>query len=266
MINNRYTFIMPFRIDSNERKRNLEFVLHWLCPLGAHILLLEADNVPRIESKSLDEHIEYEFIKDDNPIFHRTHYINQLLHKAQSEIVSIWDTDIITSYGQIEEAINNIRAGAIISYPYNGEFIMLTRQLSEELIKRKKLEYVINQRLLPIFRRPFCGGAFFVNRNLYLSNGGENEHFTGWGPEDAERLRRVQIMGYQVKWTEKGKAYHLFHPRKENSRFFDENAAIEMRKELVKVCCMNREELYEYIKTLTLLRNGYKTFPPLSPT
>ena len=91
-----------------------------------------------------------------------------------------------------------------------------------------------------------------MNRQQYLLIGGENERFTGWGPEDAERLRRVQIMGHQVKWTDKGKAYHLYHPRKENSNFFDDDAAIMMRKELIKVCCMNKDELSEYIKTFSV--------------
>lgn len=36
--------------------------------------------------------------------------------------------------------------------------------------------------------RPSVGGAFLVNRKVYLKAGGENEHFYGWGPEDTERV------------------------------------------------------------------------------
>ena len=91
------------------------------------------------------------------------------------------------------------------------------------------------EELSPVLKRPFCGGAFFVNRQKYLSLGGENKHFIGWGPEDAERLRRVEIMEHSVKRTKYGKAYHLYHPRNENSRYFDEDTAVELRKEFVKV-------------------------------
>ena len=137
-----------------------------------------------------------------------------------------------------------------MAYPYNGEFVMLEQNLSEELIKTNDLEHIKKQDFPSIFNRPSCGGAFFVNRQKYLSLGGENENFIGWGPEDAERLRRVQIMGHLAKWTEKGKAYHLYHPINQNSRFFNENVSIEMRREFIKVCSMNRKKLSEYIKIM----------------
>ena len=248
-LNNICTFIMPFRIECPERQRNLVFTINRLASLKARIILLEADVEPKADTKSFPENVAYIFVEDSNPVFHRTRYINMLLKQATTEIVSVWDSDIVTTYSQIEETIKNIQKGYILAYPYSGEYVMLTPDCSEEFIKTGNLNYLEEQNLEPIFNRPFCGGAFFVNRQQYLLVGGENERFTGWGPEDAERLRRVQIMGCQVKWTEKGKAFHLYHPRSENSRFFDEDAAIEMRKELVKVCNMNKEELSEYIKT-----------------
>ena len=246
------TFIMPFRIDSPERQRNLVFTTNRLAPLKAKIILLEADVELRAGKSLFHENVEYIFVEDSNPVFHRTHYINILLKQATTEIVSIWDTDIVASYQQITEAVRNIMEGCTLTYPYSGEYVMLTPDSSEEFIKTGDLNYLEEQNLEPIFNRPFCGGAFFVNRQQYLLVGGENERFTGWGPEDAERLRRAQIMGHQVKWTDKGKAYHLYHPRKENSNFFDDNAAIMMRKELIKVCCMNKDELSEYIKTFSV--------------
>lgn len=248
-LNNICTFVMPFRIDCPERQRNLAFIINWLASLKAKIILLEADVQSRADKSSFHENVEYIFIEDSNPVFHRTHYINMLLKQATTEIVSVWDTDIVAAYQQVTEAVRNIMEGCTLTYPYSGEYVMLTSECSEEFVKTGDLKYLEEQNLEPIFNRPFCGGAFFINRQEYLAIGGENERFTGWGPEDAERLRRVQIMGCQVKWTEKGKAFHLYHPRSENSRFFDEDAAIEMRKELVKVCSMNKEELSEYIKT-----------------
>lgn len=248
-LNRNCTFIMPFRIDSFERQRNLSFTTGWLASLNVKIILLEADTLQRVDKSSFHENIEYIFMEDSNPVFHRTHYINMLLKQAETEIVSVWDTDIVIDHMQIYEAICNINDGCTIAYPYSGEYVMLSPDCTSEFITTGDLTYLEELKLKPIFNRPFCGGAFFVNRQKYLSLGGENEHFTGWGPEDAERLRRVQIMGHRVKWTDEGKAFHLFHPRKENSHFFDENASIEMRKELVKVCSMSRDELSEYIKT-----------------
>lgn len=248
-LSNICTFIMPFRIESIERQRNLAFTIGWLASLKAKIVLLEADVEPRADLSLFHEKVEYTFVEDTNPVFHRTHYINMLLRQTTTKIASVWDTDIVIAHCQVEEAVHYIEKGCTLAYPYSGEYVMLAPECSDEFVKTRDLTYLEEQKLDPIFNRPFCGGAFFVNRQKYLSLGGENEHFTGWGPEDAERLRRIQIMGHQVKWTKEGKAYHLYHPRNENSRFFDEDAAIEMRKELVKVCSMNKEELSEYIKT-----------------
>lgn len=246
------TFVIPFRIECPERQRNLSFAVDWLAPLKARIILLEADTESRVDKKCFRENVEYIFVEDSSPVFHRTHYINLLLKHAKTEIVSVWDTDVITSYQQIEESVQNVKNGCTLAIAYNGDCVMLTSDITDEFVKTGDLMYLEDLKLESTFNRPFCGGAFFVNRQRYLSVGGDNEHFTGWGPEDAERLRRVQIMGLQVKWTREGKAYHLYHPRNENSRFFDEDAAIGMRKEFVKICSMNKEELAEYIKTFPI--------------
>lgn len=243
------TFVMPFRIESPERKRNLIFALEWLAPLNARIILLEADVKPQLNRSFFNKNVEYIFVEDSNPVFYRTHYINMLLRHAETEMVSVWDTDIVTAYPQIEETVQNIRNGYTLAYPYRAKCVMLSPEHSDDFIKNRDLRHLEELKLEPIFNRTFCGGAFFVNRQKYLSLGGENEHFIGWGPEDAERLRRVQIMGHQAKWTESGAAYHLYHPRKENSFYFNEDVAIKLRKEFVKVCSMDREELSEYIKT-----------------
>lgn len=250
-LSNICTFIMPFRIESSERQRNLSFAVGRLTSTNSKILLLEADVSPKVSKTFFSENVEYIFIKDSCPVFHRTRYINMLMKRAATEVVAVWDTDIVTSYTQIAEATKYIQAGCTIAYPYSGEYVMLSPECTEEFTRNGDLTWLESLKLDSVFNRPFCGGAFFVNREQYLSLGGENEHFIGWGPEDAERLRRIKIMEHQVRWTTEGKAYHLYHPRKDNSCFFGENAAIEMRKELVKVCSMNKEELSEYIKTFS---------------
>ena len=247
--NNICTFLIPCRIDSEERKRNLYCVINHLSIIGSRIIVLEADSKQKIEPNIFSGNVDYIYIEDNNPVFFRTHYINLLLHKAQTPVVSIWDTDIIIPLTQVEEAINNIENGCVLAYPYSGSYVLLPPDLSSRLTEEGCLEEIQSVNLPSLYQRPFCGGAFFVNRKIYLSIGGENENFTSWGPEDVERLNRVRIMGYDVKWTSSGRAYHLHHPRYVNSRFKDKEASISMRRELVKVCSMDKEEMLEYIKT-----------------
>ena len=92
------------------------------------------------------------------------------------------------------------------------------------------------------------GGAFFVDRDIYLRAGGENEYFYGWGCEDLERVKRMEILGLPVCRAE-GPLFHLYHPRKENSWYGSRELELQNRQEFLKVCGMTREELQAYIRT-----------------
>lgn len=249
---NLLTVIMPVRIDSDERMINLKAVLHHVCGLGCRIILLEADE-QSVFKKSNEMDVEtmkcirHEFVEDFSPVFHRTKYINRLLKETDTEIIAVWDADIFIAYNQVYKAVDNILKGCTIAYPYNGEYVMLSEKESDATRRNFDIENLKSLRLKSVFGRPFCGGVFLVHRQRYLQCGGENEHFTGWGPEDAERLRRVSILGHSAKWTEEGQAYHLNHPRGKNSDFYSDEDAIRLRKELIKVCCMEKEELQDYI-------------------
>ena len=250
-ISNNLTFVMPARIDSDIRKRNLLYVTRRLSAIGCKIIILEADKQAKLSNEDIDiPNVEYHFIEDNDPCFFRTHYINMLLRMATTDVVSVWDADIVTSYEQIEEAYRYIKdEDYMLTYPYDGKYVMLSEDKSERLISNSDLYGLDKEQLASYFGRPFCGGAFFVNRHQYLSIGGENEHFTGWGPEDVERLKRVEIMGLKFGLIEHGTAYHLNHPRGKNSNFFSKLHRIKMREELIKICSKNKEELKEYIKT-----------------
>ena len=243
------TIVMPVRIDSDERKANLQAVLSHVSGLGCRVLVLEADSASKLAEEEWIKNAEHLFIKDESPVFHRTHYINMFLRKAETDIVSVWDADILVSYEQVAEAISLIEQGCTIAYPYNGEYVMLSDRDSEMARKAFDIELLKSRRMQSVFGRKFCGGVFFVHRERYFECGGENERFTGWGPEDAERLRRVSILGHKVCWTNAGQAYHLNHPRGKNSDFFEEEAAIRLRKELCRVCSMDRDELKDYTNT-----------------
>lgn len=51
-----------------------------------------------------------------------------------------------------------------------------------------------------------------------MRTGGENEYFYGWGMEDMERVKRMEILGLPVSRVD-GSLFHLFHYRNENSGF-----------------------------------------------
>lgn len=248
------TFIIPVRIDCEERMINLRTVVDWLSPFGSSILILEADKKQKISSETFcNELVNICFIKDDKDIYHRTHYINVLLEMASTPFVAVWDTDIIIDRQQIVHAVQSflIEKEYTLVCPYNKECVYLDKQLSNKFITSNDINYLHQRRMKSFIGRPICGGAYIVNKSFYNSIGGENESFIGWGPEDAERIRRVKIMGHKMGWVEGSSAYHLYHPQNRNSRFFDKETALSVRREFVKVCSMNKKELSEYIKTMS---------------
>lgn len=251
---NSLTVVIPVRIDSKERANNIRTVLRLVCEFGHKAIVLEADRKSILRNKNwwnaeFAKKVEYQFLFDVSPVFYRTRYINKLLREATTDTVAIWDADILISHNQLLEGLNLINQGCTIAYPYNGEYVMLSDTISHTIRQTLDIEFLNEKELAPIFSRKFCGGIFLVNRRQYLLCGGENERFTGWGPEDTERLHRVRILGYCAGWLQRGKAYHLFHPRGKNSNFHTKEDAIKMRKELLKVCSMNKEELNKYIQT-----------------
>lgn len=243
------TVIIPVRIDCIERMENLDAVLYLLLKTtSAYVIILEASNKQKYFYNGSTDRIKYIFIEDHDPIFYRTHYLNQLLKIARTDIVGIWDTDVIIKHQQIEKAVYKVQKGVTLCYPYDGKFIFLDMNKSAE-VKKDILRFLNNKNKennLSFFGRPSVGGAFIVNKNRYLYNGGENENFYGWGAEDAERYKRMEILGEPIARIP-GSLYHLYHTRGINSIFGNSERDINNVKEFLKICRMNTMELRLYV-------------------
>lgn len=250
--NSQVTFVIPVRIDSQERERNLDLLLEDLTKIDrADILILEGDRKSCYRLKKEYANVEYHFVSDFDPVFHRTKYLNWLLKKAKGSVVGVWDTDVIIAEDQILKAIQNIRTGnSIMCFPYDGRFYLLTSAESTGYEKERSYARLMQRcEHYPLgFGRHSVGGAFLVNKKVYLQAGGENEHFYGWGPEDAERVKRMEILHLPISRIE-GPLFHLYHPRKENSWYTDEETERQNKQEFLTVCGMTCEKLQGYIQS-----------------
>ena len=244
------TIVIPVRIDYPERLANLHVVISSLLSwTESPIIILEGDIQSRIQGLDSSERVSIHFCRDEDPIFHRTKYINQLLNLAQTPFVGIWDTDVVLPLEGIVEAIAQVEEGAVMSLPYDGTFLFLSEATSKKA--RRDPESLFREedcRALEstCLARPSVGGAYIVDRELYLQLGGENEHFYGWGPEDAERVKRVENLGGKVSRSQRA-LYHLYHPRGVNSILGEDERAITNLNEFSKVCSMTSSELRTYV-------------------
>lgn len=241
------TFIIPVRIDSEARNQNLVLIVQKLLahPEKAFIIILEGDNQPRITGLPESERITYLFEKDENPVFFRTHYLNQMTALSQTPIIAVWDTDILVADSQITEAVELLRSGeADFVYPYDGRIFQVP-PLLRDIYQEKNDLSILDKRntlLSLLYGTNSYGGCFMASRNKYIEAGMENEHFYGWGPEDLERVKRWEILGYCIRRT-KGAAFHLKHPILANSCSHDKETATQNNRELFRICSMTAKEL-----------------------
>jgi len=206
------TFLIPVRIDSLDRLNNINLVIEYLKrKFITKIIVLEADIEERFKNNPLvDKKI---FAKDENPVFHHTKYRNLLSNYAFSKIIAMWDVDILLHYGQIMEAIGLIRRNKTkFVLPYDGRVFKIDPILKRLYLTHKDLNIISqNQKKMNLMYGHFSvGGAFIVNRQVYMEAGMENEKFYGWGPEDIERVKRWEILRYNVEKIN-GPLYHLHH-------------------------------------------------------
>jgi len=247
------TFCMPVRIDSDDRLQNLLTVLDFFSRhIVAQYIVLEADDRPKLSFLASHENLMYVFMEDTNPVFHRTKYINQMLDLTETPYAAIWDVDAIVPINQLCEAYALLKKkeGAVMVYPFGGKFIMVNNYFSTLFRKQKDTGLFVSGDMPILFMNGYnsVGGGFLVNVALYKQCGGENEHFTGWGPEDGERYRRLEILGHRPDRVE-GVLYHLHHERGLNSRYANLDIARITKKEFCNVCGMTKEELRSYIQT-----------------
>ena len=211
------TFLIPVRIDSSDRMENLELVVDYIkTNYHTTLMVLETDKAEKIFNDKIDKKI---FIEDHDTIFHRTKYLNELTKLSSTEYLAIWDTDVLIPPEQIKEAINILRKkNAQMAFPYDGRFYNTPKTIKEEYGEKRTFE--LFDKNLDMFGLGFgnhsVGGAFMVNREHYINAGGENENFYGWGDEDVERVKRWEILGYDIKRIN-GPLFHLHHGRYGNS-------------------------------------------------
>lgn len=243
------TFVIPFRIDYSEQQRNLDMLLEQLSNRKqVKVILLEADTGPAYKMKKTYPNVLYHFVKDDSPVFYRTKYVNELLRKADTSIVGVWDTDIFVPGEQMDNAITEIRNGsALMSIPGDGRFLVysvedsfLYRQgfLDPFLSKEKE---TANYSSLDSSR-----GVFFVNKEAYLKIGGENEHFYGGLLDNWERIKRLEILGMPIAWVT-GVIYRLTHRHNTSIGFYNRQLESDNMNVYLHVCGLTKEAMAGYI-------------------
>lgn len=215
-------FAIPVRIDSVGRIENvLASIGNLTRSFDTNIFILEAAPFNNhILERLLPSGVSYIFVRDIDPVFHRTKYINQIVAKSATRHIAIWDADVILDPEQIKAAVAQLREGKCdVAFPFDGCFYDTTEIIRNIYLEREDLSVLsdnIGKMQLP-YGTDMGGGAIFITREKFHAAGGEDERFYGWGPEDWNRLEKWKKLGYRLKKID-GPLYHLTHPRDMNGK------------------------------------------------
>jgi hypothetical protein len=234
------TFVVPMSYDHPDRLENLELMMGLLNEnFRAKFSFIEQGG------RRLGSFTPWRFF--EGKYFHRTKMLNDAIRDVKTPFAANYDSDVALPPAQILEAVEKLRNGSDIVYPYTGDFWHLTRNQSYENLKKHRDVGIFSSMS---FRKTehSKGGAIFLNVKSFFKAGGENENFVSHGPEDQERWLRFTKLGLVVDFV-KGCILHMEHWRGKNSHSMMHQHGQQNQNEYQKISAMNKEQLTEYIKT-----------------
>jgi len=257
------TFIIPIRIESEDRLRNVVTSLAFLYDnFDTNIIVKEVDKesvfkergLPQLQSFFEDFNVKHIFEESDEPLFHRQKVLNEMIMEADTEIVVNYDCDAILPLNSYVTAYEGIMNGTYdVVYPYGSG--MFQRQVAaEDKIVSDFLDsndYGVLDSVSNEHTSDF-GWAQFFRRSVYIEGGMENENFRAYAPEDKERYFRFTTLGYKVGRVD-DVVYHLEHARGENSWFSNPHMQGNMN-EWEKIARMDKKSLMEYYSNQKYLK------------
>lgn len=265
------TFIIPLRIDSDDRLRNIVLSTSFLLnTFDCKIIIKESDEMskfntwafPLIKKIADTKDLTYIFEENYDEHFHRTRLLNEMIMQTTTEIVVNYDSDIILpveSYVQAKEMLDSKKYDVVYPYRFGerGERKVIMNTVVDD---ENDLSNLLNFPLIREFILGFdpevldksygyaqhsngpgwaeYGMVQFFNTQVYKDGYLENENFIAYAPEDVERHHRWNALGYTIGRID-NHAYHLEHKRTQNSwfnnPFMDKN-----------------NQLWEYLKNLSV--------------
>lgn len=260
------TFIIPIRIESDDRLRNIITTLCFLMSnFDTNIIVHEVDKESIFNKEALPQITEYldsdvlslthEFEYSNSDSFHRQKVLNDMLMKTTTEVVVNYDCDILLPIESYVSAYNSIlNKQSDVVYPYGDGDYQTQVFADDELVTdflNNNFDFSILERKSKTYMSKY-GFVQFFNRKVYIDGGMENENFIAYAPEDVERFYRFTTLGYNVSRIE-SQVYHLEHKRTHNSWFHNPHMQSN-NDEWEKIKKMNYSELKNYI----LNQNYYK--------
>lgn len=222
------TFIIPIRIESTDRLRNIITIVAFLLEnFDTNIIIKEVDSESIFQKDALpilknildiDINVTHIFERSDDSAFHRQKVLNEMIAESKTKIVVNYDCDVLLPLDSYVQAYDNILKDNFDAiYPYGQGMYQYQVQATDEIVssflETGNYDYLKNNSKLYVSD---FGWVQFFNRQVYIDGGMENENFVAYAPEDKERFYRFCTLGYNIGRIN-DYVYHLEHQRGQNS-------------------------------------------------
>lgn len=249
------TFTIPVFYDHPTRKENFDLCLYLLLSeLNTHIIVGEQGGRT---FEGAGQWVEY--MNFDLPHFHRTKMLNDMAKEARTRFVVNWDCDVMIPPIQLYMAVEELRKGADMVFPYGGPFARMPRNPYYEMLNGARDIGVVRGEAFKGREADHfsVGGAVMFDKDSFVDGGMENEKMISFGPEDVERYERFSRLGYDIRRVN-GCLFHLNHFVGDNSSprnpLFAANQA-----ELEYIRSLSDAELRGYVERWEWRGNIYST-------
>jgi hypothetical protein len=265
----RATFIIPIRIESQDRMRNALTILCFLLEnFNTKIIVKEVDKtsifeesvLPRLEGFFDDlSNLTHIFQESEDSVFYRMHILNEMLSESKTDVVINHDCDVLLPIDSYVNSYKSIIEGkSDVVYPFGSGNYQKQIFSDDELVSEflsNEFDFSILEKKSNISTSDF-GWVQFFKRQVYIDGGMENENFRGSSPEDKERFFRFTTLGYNVNRIN-NYIYHLEHSRGQNSWPVSYQGNPYMQDNISlwkKIQTMNREQLKKYYSSQDYLK------------
>ena len=215
------TFIVPIRIESDDRLRNvITSTCFLLSNFNTNIIIKEVDSSSVFVERALSQIEEFcedvsglrhIFEKSTSSSFHRQRVLNDMIMESTTKVVVNYDCDVILPLSSYQNAYSQIlNDESDVVYPYgDGDYQIRVfaddDTVTQFLVNDFEFKYLLEKGKVYDAK---CGFCQFFNRDVYIQGGMENENFVAYAPEDVERFYRFNTLGYRVSRID-DKVYHL---------------------------------------------------------
>ena len=136
------------KLDTMERLENTLAVSKYIATqFNANIYLCEiAPHQNGILENMLPGKVKYTFCKEDDPILHRTRYINRMVNNSTDRYIAIWDVDVIVPVHQVLHALRLLNEEVDFVYPYMRYFYDTSVELRKIFLETGSLKVLMEYR------------------------------------------------------------------------------------------------------------------------